>query len=775
MAEVTINSSVEDVNDGITGGTQLVFTSSTVGYVFTLSSAGRVIYHKTTDGGATWGAAVNVSSFTTTACYPSIWYDQWTPGDTSGTLIHITYGETGLDGYYYRSLDTNGDSLGTERQVTPDLGIITVNGTAGSICKATDGDLFVYGAGTSSVSVWRSNDGGVNWSDTTASFLNDNNDVAELLPLASGAIIIIWDDASANKLLSRVYSGGGSWDGSDTTISASVAEGSQNQQVFNASLYKSTNDIYVIFDTATGVSTGDISASVYSGGSWTAKTDLVTNDATLGGVAMFVDNNNGDVYGFYTKGGTYNSLTDVYYRKSTDGMSNWGTETKLSTTQDDLRIVYSNMTSSAIVYAVWYNDDLDDLLGDKAASLGGAKTVNVSQSVTVSETVTNMVQSYKSVSDSVTVSETVSPVVVSLVNASQSVTVSEATAQILVHLINASDTATVSETITLLIPILYLSASDSVTVSESQTLLVSSFVNSSDSVTVSEATSVVITSFVSSTDTVTVSETTNVTQAFNASVSETVTLSETVTPVVVSFVATSDSVTVSEATSVAVVDNAYSINASDSVSVSEAVKLFEESYISASDSVSVSEATNQIVVSLVSPSESVTVSEAVSYLVTSFISQSDSATVSESITLLVPVLYVSASETATVSESQKLTVESFIASSDSVTVSESVTPVIESYIAASDSVSISESIIVTSVGLLNISQSVSVTDTANVFSDASLTVSVSDSVTVSENTSATVYLPDLLINIREVIGPYKFIYVDGQLAMRITGKFYTLL
>lgn len=428
---------------------------------------------------------------------------------------------------------------------------------------------------------------------------------------------------------------------------------------------------------------------------------------------------------------------------------------------------------------------------------GGSTDVNISVSdtVTVTESVTKMVQSFKSVSDTVTVSESQTLLPVSFVSATDTVTVSETVAQTLAYNVSVAETVTITETVARLatnfisatqsvtvsetvtpLGVALVSATDTVTVTEAINLLSVALVNASDTVTVTEAQTILVPElYVSSTDTVTVTETVTKLVVNFVSATDTVTVSEAVNNLVTSFVSVSDTITVTEATDQVVVDSDTGINVSDTVTITEAVKLLEESYIAATDTVTVTEATGQVVVSFVSASDSITVSEATNQIVTSFISVTDTVTVTEAITLLVPELYTASVDTVTVTEAIKNLVESYVSATDTVTVSEVTNQVVESYITATDTVSISETIIVTSVNYINISEPVTVTDIANLFHDGALRVDVSESITVTDTPNASIYLPDLLINVRELIGPYKFIFVDGQLAMRITGKFYTLL
>lgn len=217
--------------------------------------------------------------------------------------------------------------------------------------------------------------------------------------------------------------------------------------------------------------------------------------------------------------------------------------------------------------------------------------VSVSDSITVTESVQRLVESYVNTSDSVTASEALARTLVSDVKPSDSITLTESVGRMVENYIAVSDTATITEALTLLIPELFATASDSVTITESIKVEVTSFINKSDSVTVTEAVSATIPLELSVSDSATVSEALQRLSEANVRPSDTVTITEALTTfipelrpplsdnvtvtesVVVTFIlerAVSDSVTVSEATNVAITTDAdLIVSVSDSVNVTE--------------------------------------------------------------------------------------------------------------------------------------------------------------------------------------------------------------
>jgi hypothetical protein len=108
---------------------------------------------------------------------------------------------------------------------------------------------------------------------------------------------------------------------------------------------------------------------------------------------------------------------------------------------------------------------------------------------------------------------------------------------------------------------------------------------------------------------------------------------------------------------------------------------------------------------------------------------------------------------------------------DTITLSEDVIIYLTSYIAVSEDITITED---TDVQLDPLQ--ISVDDDITVLEDSPVSlvsyISVSDDVTVTEDVTATKGTPPLNINVYDELGPYKIIYTDKGLALRLSGDFY---
>jgi hypothetical protein len=390
-AQVTIDSAAQEDHEAFEStGAAVVFISDQVGYVFyldvgSIADSGIPTYRKTTNGGASWGAAVAISSQDDIEDIGGIWYDRWTPGDSCGTTIHIAYTET--DGMsYYNSLDTSSDSLSGEVTVSPDLGGFDQDDGHTSIVKATDGDLYIYVAGSSVQDVYKSTDGGSNWSSTNADtsaggFLNDDSDQGNLMPLSGGDVLLTWYDINASPtptIYSRVLSAAGTWDGASATVATDIIYYLHTwSSTWGASLYKSTGDIYLAVNdnpdqqNTKTTATTNIRAYFYdeSARSWSQETNVLTVTGTadwIRDVKVSIDENTGDVYVVYHQG---RAGGHFYYKKSTDGMTSWGSANQVSSTGDDYRVVRPNLMSDERLYAVFFDDD--DLVGESGEDIFG--------------------------------------------------------------------------------------------------------------------------------------------------------------------------------------------------------------------------------------------------------------------------------------------------------------------------------------------------------------------------------------------------------------------
>src|SRR4030095_2413181 len=214
MADVTIDGSIS--SSTARGMRSVVFSTASIGYWFFIDSDGTFKYTKSSDGGASWGAAVAISAQTTDIAF-DVWFDQWTPGD-SGTLIHTWFFDTGVDDIRYRTLDTASDTLGTLRVVKAAASAVAGRSNFVTGTKCATGQLWCLASidgGTEKI-MFGSSDAGATWAtagaDPTTLFTgldqclllpamntDDDNDAIIVKQIAASDVIQMnrWDFSGA--------------------------------------------------------------------------------------------------------------------------------------------------------------------------------------------------------------------------------------------------------------------------------------------------------------------------------------------------------------------------------------------------------------------------------------------------------------------------------------------------------------------------------------------------------------------------------------------------
>jgi hypothetical protein len=381
---VTIDSSSDAAPEQYGSFKKTAFTTNSIGYTFYIDSGNVCVYRKTVDGGYAWGSPVTVKSSTCNAM--DIWYDQWTPGDITGTKIHIaTLSSTDL---FYTELDTSSDTVQTavdaSSNTTPaqtNLGASAGNNFV-TITKATDGELFMAATDNSDQYVLRCSatcTTGSNWSEALPNPIANLNegarDSALLLPLAGGDVLLISNDVGENDLLSKLWTdSNSSWGAATTTIDNSATTTFGVVPPYAATLNPADNTIYLIYGAdIRSANNGDIRVASYSGGSWTRKVDVGTNinrpsggsGTILNSVGAGYDSVNKILYAAYSKSTStssldpslFNDIDQVFYKRSNDGGTTWSEEfgpflAEHST--DDGAGLNLNFISPFKIYATWY-------------------------------------------------------------------------------------------------------------------------------------------------------------------------------------------------------------------------------------------------------------------------------------------------------------------------------------------------------------------------------------------------------------------------------------
>jgi len=334
MADVTIDGTVNTNTARVMRS--VVYTTSNIGYQFYIdASTAGFGYSKTTDGGATWGA-FQVMSPAAAVIAADVWFDQWTPGDT-GTLIHTWHFEASADDVVWRTLDTNGDTLGTARVVFAGLTAVAGRGTFVSGTKTRSGYLYCaydIDAGAER-GLHQSTDGGTTWSaNLSTTFVEATLDEAMLFPAESAQdpndCWAVYHDTSANAITLK------RWDVSDgsATESSTISTFLENttdltgQFGFSGAIRHSDGHLILAVCNERDTATADHEVwNITSTSTFAALTNITTNIDDHYYPAVFIDQQTDDLYVAYNgkRDGSevMGTTTKSYYTKSTDDGATW--------------------------------------------------------------------------------------------------------------------------------------------------------------------------------------------------------------------------------------------------------------------------------------------------------------------------------------------------------------------------------------------------------------------------------------------------------------------
>ena len=392
MADVTIEAAAYNALNYRAVRVGPVWTDEDTAYVFYINAAEDLVYRKTVDGGANWAAAVSVKEATVEAS--SIWFDKWTPGD-AGTKIHISYIESDSDDVLYRRLDTATDILSDE--------VIIFNGASAAfssawnartldITKARGGNLYCgfWIDNDAENGFYRSTDGGANWTARTTMADGVAVDLILLEPGDEADTNDIWCfywDASANEISLKVYDdSGNSW--GETAIGGSMAESAEYYQM-SAAQRASDNHVILAAWSQLNNAASDLMVWDIGGdgvGEINAKANVLTDTPEAAQCAVFINQQNDDIYVAYLKGTDWTTLVRAFYKKSIDGGANWGNETALSVdAEDDHRAIWAGHSvgdEGGYFMPCWFDDDDNDLFTNTANAIAIAAAGGAPQTLT---------------------------------------------------------------------------------------------------------------------------------------------------------------------------------------------------------------------------------------------------------------------------------------------------------------------------------------------------------------------------------------------------------
>lgn len=373
MADTTVEAAAfADIN--LTSGPYGPYwVSISTGALIFLDTTGNPNARKTTDGGATWGAAVEAAA--EVVHHFSCVFDQEVLGN-SGDKAHALW--LASDGNVrYAAYDISANAWSTpvtvQASVTPNVTSKSLNGLVITLARSGrlvaawhNGDGAVAGSAEST-------DGGAIWAAITSLFeASSGFDLARHAYCNTGDdadVAIIYHDISANELSIKVHD-----DSANTVTETSIAtvitsEGSPPSQRSSISTATRLSDGHVLLaawsehdGASADLLSWDLLINSVTSPTITAKANIITNTAEAVGSGILIDQGTNHVYCAYLRGSLYSSLLSAFYKKSTDGMATWSSETAMQeNVEDDLRWVSSGFASQlgGRFQPVWFNDDLN--------------------------------------------------------------------------------------------------------------------------------------------------------------------------------------------------------------------------------------------------------------------------------------------------------------------------------------------------------------------------------------------------------------------------------
>jgi hypothetical protein len=273
---------------------------------------------------------------------------------SSGNVVHVVWYDT-RDGngeiYYKRSTDT-GVSWGADTRLTNNIFYsmypsITVSGSVVHIVWSDlrNGNYEIY--------YKRSTDAGVSWGTDTR--LTNNTAFSEYPSVTvSGSVVhLVWrDERDGNYEIyyKRSTDAGVSW-GADTRLTNDTSFSQSSSVTVSGSF------VHVVWrDNRDGNYEIYYKRSTDWGVSWGADTRLTNNPADSWRPSVSVSGSEVHVVWEDRRDGNL----EIYYKRSTDGGTSWGTDTRLTNNSDESWFS-SVAVSGSVVHVVWHDHrDLSD-------------------------------------------------------------------------------------------------------------------------------------------------------------------------------------------------------------------------------------------------------------------------------------------------------------------------------------------------------------------------------------------------------------------------------
>jgi len=305
----------------------------------------QIYYKRSTDGGVTWGTDTRLTNTTNVSWYPSV--------SVSGQVVHIVWADlrNGLPNYeiYYKRSTDGGANWGTDIRLTNNSAV-SANPSVSIIGQVLHVVWEDYrDSPNGEIYHKRSTDGGMSWEADTRLTNNGAYSVLTSVAVSGQFVHVVWQDfrdGNAEIYYKRSSDGGVIW-GADTRLTNNTLESS------HPSISISGQVLHIVW---MELHTGNNKEIYYKrstdgGSSWGTDTRLTNDPAESWSPSISVSGQVLHVVWEDNRDGN----SEIYYKNSSDGGVSWGADTRL--TNSLFGGWYPSVSvSGQVVHVVWQDE-----------------------------------------------------------------------------------------------------------------------------------------------------------------------------------------------------------------------------------------------------------------------------------------------------------------------------------------------------------------------------------------------------------------------------------
>ena len=302
----------------------------------------EIYYKRSTDDGTNWGVDLRLTNDNAESGSPSI--------AVSGTFVHVVWVDNrlGIDEIYYKRSTDGGINWGVESRLSPNDSLgssipsISVSGTYVHVVWE---DLRNYNWG---IYYKRSTDGGINWDADIRLSIDISSSALPSIATSGSIVNVVWQDyfnGIPGIYHKRSSDGGMNWGNiaslTNNTFRSdypSIAVSGSTVHVVWPDVHDINYEIYYLRSTDGGLN-------------WGTHTRLTNNTHTSWNPSIAVSSSLVHVVWQEERDGN----KEIYYKRSTDGGINWGTDTRL-TNNSAMSYNPSIAVSGSFAHVLWHDN-----------------------------------------------------------------------------------------------------------------------------------------------------------------------------------------------------------------------------------------------------------------------------------------------------------------------------------------------------------------------------------------------------------------------------------